>query len=91
MVLVVSDIETKELVVLAILTLDKGEDQATVLIVGVLHLQRSGASELQPRVSYTQTIGNGERNLVALLQLGGVEVASTQIDAHHVVETILIL
>ena len=48
MVLVVSNVETDELVVLSVLTLDEREDKTAVFVVVVLHLQRRLARILQP-------------------------------------------
>ena len=91
MVFVVGDVETDELVVLSVLTLDERENETAVLIVVVLHLQRRLTRIFQPRIGQTLGITDGHRNILAHFQFRGVKVASTHENAHHVIDAVLIL
>ena len=90
MILIVGDKETYQLVVLAVLALDEREHQAAILVAGIFHLDGGGAVVLEPSIGYRQTIGNRHGDFIAFLESGGVEIACTEIDTHHIVEAIFV-
>lgn len=69
MVLVVGHVEADELMVLAVLMLDEGEDEAAELLFGTLNLEGLLATVFQPGVRQALRVGDGHGNHVILIQL----------------------
>ena len=90
MVLVVSDVETDQLVCLIVLALPEREDQTTVFLLRVVQLEVLLAAVFEPGVRQFTGITDGHRDDIALLHLRGIEVTGTKEDGHHVVDAVLI-
>ena len=90
MVLIVGHVESDELVALVILPLIEGEDQTAELLLGVAHLEILASAELQPGVAQASCVTDRHTDDFALLHIGGVEIAGTKEDRHHVIDAGLV-
>ena len=90
MIGIIGDIETDNLLVMAVLALNEREDETTKLLLRALNLKLVLTLVFYPGVAQMLGITDGQWDILAHLKLRGVEITCPHEDAHHVIHTILV-
>jgi hypothetical protein len=86
MVLIISDVETDELVALSVFTLVERHNQAAELFLRSVHLKVFLATILKPRIGKAACIADRHRDCLSLLEFRSIKIACSQEYRHHIVD-----